>query len=155
MSSDKTVQHHVDVKLRESKGVRRLELTVLQEGRASAASRRELFVMGSLSWPDGGVHIRSVHLGTSLGRAHPSRRPDGSIEISTPANDAMVKAIEQEGKTGASIEFVPIRERRTRSGVTEYLRAWFDGVALVTTPEFSQGKARIRSRRERSSLWRL
>ena len=71
-------------------------------------SRRELFVMGSLSWPDEGVHIRSVHLGTSLGRAHPTRRPDGRIQISTVANDAMVKAIEVEGKRGASLEFVSI-----------------------------------------------
>ena len=144
-----------DVEIRESKGGKRLELTLIQEGRAAAGGRRELFTLGSISWPDEGVAIRSVHLGPAIGRAHPARRPDGRIQISTKANAAMVKAVEVEGKRGASVEFVPIRQTTTQGGVTEVRRAFVDGVALVVNPEYSQGRAEIRSRRKGNILWRL
>ena len=41
-----------DVKIRESKGIKRLEMTLIQEGRAATGGRAEVFAPGSLSWPN-------------------------------------------------------------------------------------------------------
>ena len=137
------------IELRETEGRKpRLQGVIVQEGRAAAGGRSELFVPGSVTWPESGIAIRTEHRGVEEVRAVPVREPNGEIRISAVANAAIVAAV-ADGKDHLSVEFYALQEDRTAAGVREVLRALVDGAALTSEPEYKQASAEIRSRRGR------
>ena len=134
----------VDVELRESVG--RFFGTILTEGRASS-DRRELFVLGSCTWPSDGISLLDTHNGRTLARVWPMRRNNGEIRISTQATAAIREAVES--KPYMSVEFHCLRENRTQSNIREIERALVVAAALVKSPSYSQTSAEIRSLRRR------
>lgn len=140
---------HAAVECREVDGVRRLVGTVIQEGRAASGGRRELFAPGSIQWPAEGMAILGEHRGAVEARAMPSRGPDGSIRIAVAATPGIVSAVES-GRDGLSVEFVALEEETTAGGVREIRRALVDAAALVSRPEYEQGRAELRGRRSRT-----
>ena len=121
---------------------------ILQEGRAAAGGRAELFVPGSVSWPESGISIRAAHRGAEEVRAIPIREPDGTIRVSAVATPAIVEAV-RAGRDSMSVEFFPLRENRTAGGVREIERALIDGAALTSDPEYKQTAAEVRNKRAR------
>lgn len=124
---------------------------VLVEGRASR-DRRELFVPGAARWSSDGIAILDRHRGAELARAVPTRLADGSIEVRTPATKELRNAVNS-GNRHMSIEFFPLAERRTASGIRELTRAFIDGAALVKSPSYEQTRAELRSRSHKVEVW--
>lgn len=122
---------------------------IVPEGRAATGGRAEVFAPGSVTWPPDGVAILDSHHGRELGRAVPVRdSTTGEIRIATKATPAMFQAV-QSGRDKLSVEFFALRESRTRAGVREIARALVDRVALVTSGEYAQAIAEVRSRRRK------
>ena len=139
--------------LRQTDGGPRLHGVLIQEGRAATGGRAELFAPGSVVWPDSGVAIKIGHGGKQAATAHPARHPSGEIRISAPATPAMVAAVEG-GRDGLSVEFLALREQRTAGGVREISRALVDAAALVSSPEYQQARAELRSKKRKApALW--
>lgn len=141
-----------EVEVRASASGPMLRGTLIQEGRAAAGGRAELFTPNSLVWPSDGVAILAEHRGRELARAVPERQPDGRITIETRATDEIRRAIDVDGRRYLSIEFFAHRENRTAAAVREVLRATVDAAALVPDPEYVQAVAEVRARRRRR--WR-
>lgn len=118
---------------------------LIQEGRAASGGRREVFAPGSVEWPSTGVGILTAHRTAPEVRAMPSRRSDGRIMVRTPATDAIREAVEG-GRRFMSVEFHALRERTTRGGVREVLRAFVPDAALVANPEYDTTAAEVRRR---------
>ena len=136
--------------IRESEGVKRLHATMIQEGRV-ASGLAEIFTPNSMQWGSEGVAVRVGHGSPVEVRAMPARIPDGRIQISTRATEPILEAV-RAGIRGMSVEFYSLKESRNGAGVREIQRAYLEGVALVSAPEYSQGVAEIRSKRRRR-LW--
>ena len=125
--------------------------TVIQEGRASS-DRRELFAPGAVAWPASGIRILADHRGAELARAVPVRGADGRIEVRAKATDA-IRAAVADGKRYMSVEFHPIRESRTDSGIREITAAMVDAAALVSDPSYAQTRAELRGGNHRKAIW--
>ena len=138
------------VEIREGDSGPILSGTILQEGRAAAGGRAELFAPHAVSWPADGVRILTEHRGPAATRAIPTRNDIGEIRISTPAPPAVVAAVSG-GKRYLSVEFYPTDEQTTAGGVREIRRAFVDAASLTDRPEYAQARAEVRSRRRR--LW--
>lgn len=136
----------VAVECRASDAGPMLRATIIQEGRAATGGRAEVFAPGAMHWPDDGIAIRTVHLGPEVARAVPTREANGEIRIETPASSEIMRAVEQDGKRYASVEFHGEREHRTRGGVREIQRAMLTGAALVARPEYDMARAEVRAR---------
>ena len=134
------------VELREVNGVKHLHGVMLQEGRAAAGGRRELFAPGAVTWPAEGVAILTEHRGRPEVRTTPTREANGEIRIAAPATPAIVAAV-QSGKRSMSVEFRALTETTTASGVREIERAVVNAAALTTRPEYGQTSAEIRRKR--------
>ncbi len=144
------LQYVVPVEVRESADGPMIRGVVLQEGRASAGGRAELFSPFSVIWPHDGLKLLSEHRGAELARAVPTRDADGSLRIETRATPAILTAYAT--RKYFSVEFHAISEVRTKGGVREITRALVDAAALVTSPEYSQATAEIRDRNRRK-VW--
>lgn len=120
----------------------RLSAVILTEGRASE-SLRELFLNGSATWPTEGIKIRPAHL-EEVGAvdAFPQRTGD-QITVSCRASDELIKAING-GRNKMSIEFFPLKETRTGSGIREISKALITGAACVRRPAYRQTSAELR-----------
>ena len=121
--------------------------TVLQEGRAAAGGRSEVFAPLSVVWASDGIALLAEHRGAELARAVPTRDADGSLRIETPATPAILEAYET--RRYFSVEFHALQEVRTAGGVREITRALVDAAALVSSPEYSQATAEVRTRQRR------
>ena len=99
-----------------------------------------------------GVAVRVGHGSPVEVRGMPVRRPDGRIQISARATARIIEAVNS-GNRGASVEFYALREARNGAGVREIQRALVEGVAIVKSPEYSQGKAELRNRKGRRRVW--
>ena len=141
----------VTVELREAEGGPRLHGVLIQEGRAAAGGRAELFAPGAVTWPDNGIEIRTRHLGPAEVRAMPRRAVDGSITIEARATAGIAEAV-RAGANGMSIEFIPIRETRTAAGVREITAAFVDGATVTSDAEYRQSRAEVRTKR-RIATW--
>ena len=138
------------IEVRESDAGPVLRGVVLQEGRASGGGRAESFSPLSVIWPHDGLKLLSEHHGAELARAVPTRDADGSLRIATPATPAILEAFET--RKYFSVEFHAISEIRTKAGVREITCALVQAAALVSSPEYVQAVAEIRSKRRR--VWR-
>ena len=136
------------VEVREEGESPQLVATVLAEGRAATAGRRELFIPGSCAWPSKGIEVLLEHFGQPEARAVPVRNEEGCIEIQTPATPAIVEAVKA-GSRYMSIEFVATRERQTVAGIREVLQAVLLAATLTATPEYDTTVAEIRTKRRR------
>ena len=87
-----------------------------------------------------------MHRGREVARAVPTRETNGEIRIETPATPELMRAVEQDGKRFASVEFLADREQTTRAGVREIQRAMLSGAALVDRPEYGMTRAEVRDR---------
>ena len=140
----KTVQYVVPVELREADdGPPTLRGVVLQEGRAAAGGRAEVFAPLSVVWPHNGIALRGEHRGSELARAVPIRDADGSLRIETRATPAILTAYKT--RRYFSVEFHSLAEVRTAGGVREITRALVDAAAMVSSPEYSQATAEVRA----------
>ena len=130
---------------------------LLQEGRA-ASVRAEVFAPLSVVWGEDGVAVLTEHRGAEVGRAIPSRHPNGEIRIRMPATPAVQSAFTS--KKFLSIEFVSLSETRMASGIREIARAYVSAAAMVTDPEYTQAGIEVREReaqaalRDRDRRWR-
>ena len=138
-----TVQYVIPVELREAKDGPRLAGTVLQEGRASAGGRAEVFAPLSVVWPSDGIALLGEHRGAELARAVPTRDADGSLRIETRATPEIIAAYET--RRYFSIEFQSLKEVKTLGGVREIQRAFVESAAFVVAPEYAQATAEIRA----------
>jgi hypothetical protein len=120
---------------------------ILQEGRAAAGGRAELFAPGAVVWPSDGIGILPEHRGTVETRAVPTREPNGEIRIATKATPALFAAM-QAGRRSMSVEFTSLEEVRTAAGVREIRRAMVSAAALTDRPEYEQTAAELRERSE-------
>ena len=139
------VQYIVPVELREADAGPMLRGTVLQEGRAAAGGRAEVFTPLSVVWPVDGIALLAEHRGSELARAVPTREVDGSLHIETPATPAILAAYAT--RKYFSVEFHAIAEVRTKGGIREIRRALVDAAALVGSPEYPNVGAEIRASR--------
>ena len=120
---------------------------ILQEGRAAAGGRAELFAPGAVVWPSDGVAILPEHHAAVETRAVPERQANGEIRIAAPATPALFAAV-QAGRRSMSVEFTALEEIRTAGGVREIRRAMVSAAALTDRPEYSQTSAELRERPE-------
>lgn len=146
-----------EIEIREQEGREpTLHSTLIQEGRAAAGGRSELFAPGAVEWPSAGVGIMTEHRGAIEVRGHPVRERDGRLTLTARATPAIQQAV-ADGKKYLSVEFRSLSERTTPGGVREILRALVDAAALVANPEYSQAKAELRSStadiERRASAW--
>ena len=116
---------------------------MLVEGRA-ASQRKELFTLGSVEWPSNGIAIRTEHLAAEETRAQVFRGKDGTLTVKARATEGIRKAVAA-GKSYLSVEFQSLRESKTRGGIREIQSAIVSGAALVSTPEYTQTYAELRS----------
>ena len=140
----------VPLELRESDEGEHLVGVVVQEGRAGSA-RSELFTPQSLTWPAEGIPVRSEHLVGEVGRAVPTRHPGGEIRIRLKATPE-IRSAYQAGKKFLSAEFFALRESRS-AGIREIESALLSGAAMVSSPEYKQATAEIRTKPKRLSKW--
>ena len=155
---------NIPIEIREDDGVPRLHATLVQEGRASDRlvtppgsfdAVPEVFAPGSVVWPVDGVAIRTRHGQPTELRAMPTRRPDGSIQIAVKATEGIVNAVNG-GLDSMSVEFKPLEQRMTGSGVREHTRALIHSAALAdaATAVYGQGTAELREAgRKVKRLW--
>ena len=143
----KTVQYVVPVELREADDGPMLRGVVLQEGRAAHGGRAEVFSPLSVVWPSDGIALRGEHRGSELARVVPIRDADGSLRVETRATEAILTAYKT--RRYFSVEFHALAEVRTAGGVREIQRALLEAAAMVSSPEYSQATAEIRSKRRR------
>lgn len=136
----------IGCELRESGG--EFAGVILVEGRAASGGRAEVFAPLSVVWPDGGIRITDGHGGDHLADAAPRRGEAGRIEVRTEATGAIRAAVEA-GRRWMSVEFHSLRERTTRGGVREILRALVDAAALTDAPEYDATAAEVRGARRR------
>ena len=141
----------VPIEVRESADGPRLHATIIQEGRA-ASELAEVFAPHSVDWPANGVGIKLRHGQPVECRAMPTRGPDGSIQIAVKATPGIIRAVNNDGLRGMSIEFRSLDEHRTSAGIREITHALMEGAALADVPVYTQGAAEIRERR-REWLW--
>ena len=126
---------------------------LIQEGRAATGGLREVFTNGSLVWPPQGVEILAKHRGKIETYTTPERQADGSIHFAVPLNDALRDAW-NDGRRYMSVEFAPLREKRTRGGVREIQKAILLAGALVPDPEYDFAKVELRSEsKKRRRRW--
>ena len=150
MDAEHGVVVGVPLELRESDEGEHLVGVVVQEGRAGTV-RKEIFSPQSLSWPAEGVPIRTEHLQGEVGRAVPTRHPGGEIRIRLKATPE-IRAAYQAGKKFLSAEFFALRESQS-AGIREIESALLSGAAMVSSPEYKQATAEIRTRPKRLSRW--
>ena len=150
MDAEHGVVTGVPLELRESDEGEHLVGTVLQEGRAGTA-RKELFTPQSLTWPAEGIPVRAEHLKGEVGRAVPTRHPGGEIRIRLKATPE-IRSAYQAGKKFLSAEFFALRESRS-AGIREIESALLSGAAMVSSPEYKQATAEIRTKPKRLSKW--
>ena len=137
----------IPVELRDTASGPILHGLILTEGRAGRR-RAELFAPGSVQWPAEGIAIRTAHLAPMEVRAVPVRGENGAISIAVAATPAIVSAVKA-GRDRMSVEFAALRETLTESGIREIERAFVDGAALSSDPEYAQTAAELRDRRPR------
>ena len=150
MDPEHGVVHNVELEIRESDAGEHLVGTIIQEGR-SGSVRRELFTPQSLTWPAEGIPVRTEHLRGEAARALPTRHPDGSVRIKVRATPE-IRSAYQAGKKFLSAEFFALRESRS-AGIREIESALLSGAAMVSSPEYKQAVAEIRTRPKRLSKW--
>lgn len=140
------------VELREDEGREpTLRATILTEGRAATGGRAELFAPDSVRWPSDGIGISVSHESEREEvKAQPVRERDGRLTIEARATDAIREAVKA-GKRWMSVEFVSLRDRRTKGGVREVLAALVSRAALVANPEYDTTAAEVRKKKVR--LW--
>ena len=85
--------------------------------------------------------------GLLYGRVVPTRDADGSLRIETRATPAILTAYKT--RRYFSVEFHALAEVRTAGGVREITRALVDAAAMVSSPEYSQATAEVRSTQRR------
>ena len=139
------------VELRETDGGPVLHGVLLTEGRAASGRRLELFAPGAAVWPAEGVEIRTVHLGPTEAVAVPVRH-GAEIRVAVPATPALVSAV-RAGRNQMSVEFFPLMETRTASGVREVEHALITGATVTDRAEYTQTRAELRDRRRKVALW--
>ena len=136
---------HFEVEIREEEGREpMLRGVMLQEGRAASGGRAEVFAPGSVEWPSEGVGVSTVHKGSIESRGQVVRDREGRLSLTARATDGIKKAID-DGKKFMSVEFISLKERTTKGGVREILRAFVGDTALVSNPEYDTTLAEVRN----------
>ena len=142
---------NVPIEIRASDDGEHLNGVIVQEGRVGSV-RKEIFSPNSLTWPSEGIPLRAVHLQGEVGRVVPTRHPGGEIRIrlkSTPE----IRAAFESGKKFLSAEFFALKESRAAGNIREILSALLAGAAMVTSPEYAQATAEIRTKTKRLPSW--
>ena len=140
----------VPVECRASDSGPKLHGIILTEGRASARTRAELFVAGSVDWPAAGIGIATKHLAAPETRAVPTR-VGNEIHIEAPATPEIFRAVAA-GAKFMSLEFHALAEQRTATGIREITSALVVGAIVTDSPEYQQTAAEVREAAE-VPLW--
>ena len=128
---------------------------ILMAYNTEAKDRRELFLPGSLSWPEGGV---------TLNRQHERRQPIMRVQPIVEGNEVRIDQILPDTAAGRdaateirqglfkglSVEFRSIKENFVH-GVRQISAAALTGAGLVDSPSYSQAvvEARAKAARDR------
>ena len=124
-----------------------------------ASDRAEMFLPGSLQWPDDGIVLNRMHTRRSpIMRVVPTVvdnevRIDQALPDTQAGRDAATE-IRQGLFKGLSIEFVSLRET-VAGGIRRISSAMLRGVALVDLPSYSAAAVEVRAkpRQKRRRLW--
>ena len=127
---------------------------MIQEGRAASGGLREVFAPGSIEWPNAGVAILTEHKGEIETRGAVVRESDGRLALTATATAGIQGAV-KDGKRFLSVEFRSLRERTTKGGIREILRAFVDAAALVKAPEYDSSSAEVRAESPDERKYRL
>ena len=125
--------------------------TLIEMGRV-AGDRCEIFTVGSIRTPSGGVRLLAEHRGREVMVFEPV--VDGAaLRIDTPLPDTAigreVAAEVRSGRKGAlSIEFYATQEAQVQ-GVREVRGALMDAAAVVAAGAYDQARVEVRQRRAR------
>ena len=121
-----------------------------------ASDRAELFSLGALTWPDGGIILNEQH-----NRQAPIMRftPEvvgADVRIDAPLPDTSrgrdaATMVRNGTMTGLSIEF-RAQDEGQRGGAREVRRALLLGAALVDSGSYA-GRLEVRAGRRRRRLW--
>ena len=140
------------IELREDEdraGPGRIYGTVIKYG-IEARDRKEVFELGSLSWPEGGIVLNRQHERKNpIQRVTPlivgdEVRIDEKIIDSSAGRDAAVE-IRSGLLTGLSIEFRSIQESMV-NGVRRIASASLGAIGLVDSPSYAAASVEVRAK---------
>lgn len=140
-----------DVEIREATdSPGRITGTILEYGRI-AGDRREVFIPGSVQFPQNGIRLLAEHRGRQVMRITPT--VEGSaikVEGLLPDNALgreVAKEIRSGRKRAMSVEFVP-HDEQVVQGVREVRGALVDAAAIVAAGAYDQARVEVRHRGE-------
>lgn len=135
----------------------RLTGTLMKYG-SPAGDRGELFEMGALSWPAGGIVLRRQHeRGQPIMRVIPELRGnevvlDAPLPDTRAGRDAATE-IRDGLFRGLSVEFKAVEDRMA-AGVRRIKRAILRGAGLVDDPSYPDAGVAVRAKRSsRRRVW--
>ncbi len=137
----------------------RLTGTLLTYGER-ASDRAEVFLEGSLEWPDGGIVLNEQHDRKSPVMRFTPKLEGRQVVIDAPLPDTQrgrdaATSIRNGLFRGLSIEFASKFETRGTGGVREIRKARLGGAALVDDPSYSGSRVEVRQRRVGRRRWSI
>ena len=128
----------------------------LMQYEVKASDRPEVFVRGSLRWPESGVVLNLQHDRRQIVTRTVPYLDGEEVKISTPLPDTAmgrdVATLLRNGTlTGLSVEFRSVAEGR-RGVLREIRQAFVDRAAIVDTPSYSQSTAEVRNQTDHDRI---
>ena len=129
-------------------GPGRLTGAILPIGRV-ASDRREVFVPGSVTIPDGGIALLAEHRGREVMRVTPVER-DGELRINAALPDTAIarevaEDVRSGRRAGLSVEFHSLSEGVVQ-GVREIRAALITAAAIVRSGAYAQATVKVRAK---------
>ena len=139
---------------RESPG--RITGTLITYGQR-ASDRPELFLPGSLEWPERGIILNRQHSRTAPVMRVIPQVVDGAVVIDaalpdTSAGRDTATEIRQGLFTGLSVEFRSISQR-FEGGLRKIAKAALSAAAIVDSPSYAGSNLELRSGEKRRRVW--
>ena len=149
--SDTHLRYEAPIEFREDVtrgGPGRISGVILPFGRV-AGDRREVFIPGSVTIPDGGITLLAEHRGREVMRFTPVER-DGELRIDASLPDTAIgrevaEDVRSGRRAGLSVEFHALADAMVQT-VREIRSALLTGAAIVPAGAYAQATAEVRAR---------
>ena len=122
-----------------------------------ARDRKEVFELGSLSWPESGIVINRQHQRSApIARILPTIegtevRIDAPLPDTTAGRDCAAE-VRSKLMTGMSIEFRAVKQTIV-GGVRRIASAVLSGAAIVDSPSYAAASVEVRAKQKRRQVW--